>query len=223
VVLYFDPALGMTFPEDPLWSVNGSGSIDSEAGAATTLTAFLSPGSATVKVRVRDVSLPTTFSVIAPSQVVPIPLLTQNISLGTENPAGTQMGADTLYWVSILPSTVSFGNVSFRESPDPASINVTWPNGTNQTIPFQRTSFNYPCGAQAKPDNQKVGLYPKANLFTGTAFAGCSFSDTWNYQYLNQAGQWANFCPITATITFISSGQCQVTYLGVPGSSQGPY
>ena len=131
-----------------------------------------------------------------------------------------------LRWVAGQRRFEVAGSRGEAPAPNAMETNMTFSRTdpfTNQTIPFERTSFSYPCGAQARPATQTAKFFPRSYLFNGTESVGCSFSDTWNYQYLNQTGQWTSFCPITATITFKSSGECQVTYLGLPGSSQGPY
>ncbi len=224
VAIYFDPDLTMTFPETPFWTVLGAGSVSPETGSGTTLTASLSPGAATVKVQVRDVSIPTTFSVIAPSSLTVISH--EDSPQEDEDPNGTQMGAGTYYTDEIEPTIVSFYNVSFRENPTP-SMTLTWPNGTNSTLVFDESTnaWGVTCGNDTVQDLIRMPLVTTSHIFNGTNYVDFSFSrPPWADQYEDNNGNWVGFFTLTASFEFRGGDKkCRVIYCGVPGGWQGPY
>jgi hypothetical protein len=122
----------------------------------------------------------------------------------------------------IGPTNVSFGNINFRENIPP--FNVTWPNGTNWTFNVHSTSsLSLSCGGLV-PDDIKVNNIPISWISNGTSYVDFSFSDTWTDQYQDDSGNWVDYSTLTASYTFQASDKkCHVTYLGIPGSSQGPY
>jgi len=107
-------------PGSTVWSVSGGGSL-----SGTTFTANMSPGAAIVTAQVGSVSIPTPLKIVAPDGIA----VTVKTDIGLGAPGTTTIGANTLYNVKILPTSVSFVNVSMRENISPAVTN-TWPNGS---------------------------------------------------------------------------------------------
>jgi hypothetical protein len=211
------------------WSLNGGGSINSTNGSATLFTASHSPSTSTIHAKIGSADLSLTFHVIAPSSVTVLSSVDWPPRTGNTN--GTLMGAETDYLDAIGPTNVSFDNVLFRENPEPSSIAVTWPNGTNTTIHFNRTTsgWNIACGQFTVGDQitspaVPSPLIPTSYLFNGTANVDFSFGNSWTYQYMNEAGAWVDFYTLTYEVEYHGSNkQCHVIYLGKPGGWQGPY
>jgi len=211
-------------PDNTVWSVTGGGTLSVTNGSSTVYTAPLSPTTATIYATVETAQLTVTFNVIPPSSITVASQV--DWPPATSDPAGTKMGAETDYLNILGPTNVSFYNVSFRENPQPASINVTWPNGTNMVISFNRTtnSWRLPCGDYTVGDQILMPLVSTSYLFDGTNYMGFSFSNLWTYQYLNQSGIWTDFYTLDAKFEFRGSDkECQVIYLSKPGGWQGPY
>jgi len=218
VVFYFDPDLVMTFPESPYWYVLGAGTVNSDSGSSTTFSASMSPGSATVMVHVRDVDLPTSLGVIPPSGIS----VTFNRDLGLGTPGTNQIGASTLYWVKVLPDTVSFNNARLQENISPAVTN-TWPNHSKFYI---LDTFAWGFGGicmPAVPDTIAEPLRPISKLYNGTNYQSFSYSLNYHIEYQNQNGDWIPFVPVQTTTQFNADGSCQEIYQGVPGRPQGPW
>jgi hypothetical protein len=219
VDVYLDPPLQMTFPENPWWTVSGQGTISPIDGSDTTLTAKLSPGSATVTLHVRDVSMPTTFSVIAPDGIAAI----DKNDLGLNLPRGRDhIGASTLFRTQPLPTTVSFGNISIREVVQPTSR--TWPDGEQTfTEAYSKTNTGLGC-ITVFEDTIEDGPLEIYRLSDGTGFQPKSFTQTKDEQYLNESGEWVHFTTTQTTVTFRASDQaCQETFQGLSGIWQGPW
>jgi hypothetical protein len=220
VAIYLDPALNMTFPETPFWTALGAGSVSSETSSGTTLTASLSPGAATVKVQVRDVSIPITFSVIAPSGMSVT--FNKDLPLGTPGPPNNQIGASSLFNVQIVPTSVSFVNVPMRENISPAVTN-TWPNRRKfyvlQTNDWGFAGYCLP----SFPDTISELLHPISYLYNGTNYESFSYTLNYHNEYQNQSGHWIPFVSVQTTTIYQTNGSCQEIYQGVPGGSQGPW
>ena len=219
VDIYLDPPLQMTFPENPWWTVSGQGTISPTDGSGTTLTAKLSPGSATVTVHVRDVSIPTTFSVIAPSgiQVVDHYDNAQGWGNGT-----SEIGADTKYLLNILPTSVNFVNVSFREN-IPAHV-IVWPDLSSNSWDAAFVYYGPSQCGYVYTDEIKDGLYSKYKLFNGSSFVDFSFSLGWHDEYKDDSGSWIPFASKSSFTQFKGSTLTgQETYQGVSGNQIGPF
>jgi hypothetical protein len=209
----------MTFPENPWWSVSGQGSVSPLEGASTTLTAYMSPGIATVTLNVRDVSIPTYFNVIPPAEIHP----TAEVDIYLPLPSGNaEIGASTQFKYIVLPASANFGNVDFQENV-PAGSRL-WPDGETTYISPQINE--YPplgCGS-VYTDLISDGPYPITRLIgPGGVMSGISFTQTKAEQYKNQSGQWTTFGNTETITTFHSDRSCLEQYQGMSGSSQGPW
>lgn len=205
------------------WSVTGGGKLSLTNGSSTTFTAGFAPAISTVHAKFKDQELTQAVSVIAPSSITVVGLT--NLPQGTENTNGTLMGAETDYSIVIGLTNVSFQNAPIRENPNPASMTVAWPNGTNATIYFSRSTNAYylPCGG-LKVDQITSVVVPTSYLFNGTNYVDFSYTSTWTDQYKNESGNWVDYFTKTAKYEFRASDKkCRITYLGVPGNWQGPY
>jgi hypothetical protein len=209
-------------PAGTTWSVSGGGTVSPTNGSSTTFTAGLSPTTATVHAQIDGAELTQDFSVIAPSSITVIGYT--NLPPGTEDPNGTMMGAQTIYSDIIGPTNVSFENVSFRENvPAPS---MTWPNGSNTTdnVKFTVIPIHVTCGGDVLDKVKIDNNVPISYIFDGTNYVDFSFANTWTDQYLNDAGVWTDYYTLSATFEFRGSDKkSRVTYLGIPGSWQGPY
>jgi hypothetical protein len=203
------------------WSVTGGGSISPTNGNNATFTAPKTPGTSTVHAKIGGKELTQDFKVIAPSSITVVGLT--NSPLGTEVTNGTTMGAQTIYSTIIGPTNVSFQYTQFREFIPPVS--VTWPNGTNTTFKINSTTtpFSLSCGG-SQPDEIMISPQLISNLFNGTNYVDFSFTSTWTDQYQDNSGNWVDYYTLNAKYEFRASDKkCRITYLGVPGSWQGPY
>jgi len=207
-------------PENTQWSVLGGGTISPTNGSSTIFTAPKSPETSTVHAKIGGQELTQDFGVVAPSSITVITNL--DTPLGTAVTNGTAMGAETHFSIVIGSTNVSFNNVSFRESLP--TLNVTWPNGTNASIYISNTNIiSINCNHKAADDIED-GPYATGLLFNGTNYVNFSYTYTWSYQYLNEAGVWTNFAtPSTTTEYNGGNKQCRETYQGVHGGWQGPY
>ena len=119
---------------------------------------------------------------------------------------------------------VSFENAFFRENvPAP---NINWPNGSNTTanVNFTTRPFHLSCGGYQPDQIQITNNVPISYIFNGTNYVDFPFPNTWTDQYQDDSGAWVDYFTLTATFEFRGSDKkCRVTYLGVPGSWQGPY
>jgi hypothetical protein len=226
VAVYLDPPVGMTFPETPFWYVLGDGTINLNTGSSTMLTANLSPGSATVKVNVRDVTLSTSFGIVAPSGIGNVSVY-RDLGLGeaaTNLNDAKGIGAKTEYWFDVLPTNVSFAHVSFRENL-PTTPTFTWPCGTNTYLnsDFWYFGGNGAC-AYATSDTIQGGIFPIKWLFDGTNFTNFAYTTTWTNEYLNSYSNYVPFATMQATYHFYgTTKQSQTVYQGVTGGLQGPW
>ncbi len=212
-------------PDGTTWTVSGAGSISPTNGNGTKFTASLNPGSATVTAQIDNVTTQTTFSVVAPDSIS-IQSSVDNPPNKNQNPNGTQMGAETDYVDIIGPTNVSFNNVLFRENPNPASVNITWPNNSNWVVAFHRSGWQMGCGQITFKDSidSPGPLFATSFIYNGTSYTNFSFGNSWTDQYQNQAGIWTDFFTLTYEVEYLgSTRQCRVIYLGQPGGWQGPY
>jgi hypothetical protein len=206
-------------PAGTIWSVSGQGSISSTTGSGTVLTAFMSPGSVTVTATIYNVSIQTTFSVVAPSGV--------QVADHYDNPQGwvsgtAEIGADTKYLLNILPTSVSFIKASMRENIPAHSL--TWPDGVTDNLPAQIVPVGPGDCGDVFTDEIRDGLVTKYNIFNGTSFVDFSFSFSWPDEYKNQSGDWIQFTTISTQTKFSGSNLTgQQTYQGVSGAPIGPF
>jgi hypothetical protein len=205
-------------PANTVWSVSGGGMLSSTNGSSVDFTAAMSPGSSTVTANNQSVSDSIEFTVVAPSGVSAV--VKTNFGLGV---LGTnQIGAYTQYWVSILPTNVSFVNVEMREN-IPAVTNV-WPNGETVIILAVTNGWGLAnfC-LEAVPDSIAEPLRPIGRIFNGTNFVDYAYTLSYGLEYKNGAGDWVRFADIETVTEFQASGVSRQNYQGVPGSWQGPW
>jgi hypothetical protein len=220
-------------PGDTVWTVSGNGYIGDAPGStritgdSVVFTASLSAGSATVTASIGGVVIPTALTIKVPDSVIVIGHT--DVPPTTENPSGTQMGAITDYAIVAGPTSVSFANVLFSEEQMP-DYDLNWPDGTVTHVShMENTSGSaVDCSnAFAKPRDEISSIKPvqsATHLRNGSSNADCSHTDTWHDRYKNDAGNWVNFCQMTATYKYFgSSFKCQITYQGVAGGLEGPY
>ena len=211
-------------PGGTTWSVSGKGRINSTNGAGTVFTASMSPGIATITATIGNATIQTTLTVIAPSSITIIGQY--DWPQETEDPNGTRMGAGTFYTNQIEPTTVSFYNTYFRESPTP-DTHITWPNGTNSTLVFNQSTnaWGVSCGNDTFTDGPRMPLVSTSLIYNGTNFVDYSIATPpWTYQYRDENWNWVDFYTLTLTIEFRGSDKkCRLIYCGVPGGWQGPY
>jgi hypothetical protein len=208
-------------PGETIWSVTGGGTVNPTNGSSTTFFAGFSPKASTVHAKYKGQELTQGFSVIAPSSITVVGYT--NSPPGKENTNGILMGAQTIYSTIIGPTNVSFENAKLRENTQP--FNVTWPNSTNWTYVVNSTTnpFSPPCGGFV-PDDIQANNVPITWLFNGTNYIDFSFSNSWTDQYQDDSGNWVDYFSLNAKYEFRASDKkCRVTYLGMPGSWQGPY
>ncbi len=214
-------------PNNTIWSLSGDGTISGTNGPGIDYTAPLHKTSATVYATVGTAEpLPVPFSIIPPSSITVNSFVDHPEFFGTQNPSGTQMGAQTVFTSTINPTSVSFNNVTFRENPEPSSMDVTWPDRTLMTIHFQRNTngWKMDCGQDQIDDGiQTPGLNP-SSLLTGAISDIFSFENSWTIQYQSDAGAWIDFSTRSRKCEYKASNrQAHLIYCSKPGGWQGPY
>jgi hypothetical protein len=208
----------MTPPETPTWTCSG-GSLTLTQGTYTSLIAYLSPGSATVNVLVRDVTLNVPFDIIAPSNIQVV--TNQDNTLGWQSGAN-EVGANTKYLLNILPTTVSFNNVSFRENLP--AYTIAWPDKITNTIASSVVSFGYGGSCSGVDTDLISDIVSKSDIYDGTIYENFSVPYSWPDQYLNQSGNWTTFVIINTLTEFNGANlTARQTYQGVPGGWEGPW
>ncbi len=202
------------------WSVVGGGSISSATGVSTVFTASKSPTSSTVKATMGTYNNTLLFTVIAPTGF--------DVSIQSSPGLGTlgnnQIGQRTLYNVEVVPASVSFYSVEFREFF--TNTTWTWPNGLVSNfgpapIPW---SVNY---RNLTYDDISDGPFPKNRIYDQEQASYVNFSYTiiWKEQYKNEAGAWVDFFTGETTVTEYegSTLKCRTTNRSIPGLWQGPW
>jgi hypothetical protein len=208
-------------PDNTVWTVSGAGTLGGASGPRTILTASLSPGKATVTATVNSISISITFSVIAPSGI-------GNVSDYVDSPFNvpgvSEIGARTYFQFSIMPTNVSFANITVQEVIPQTPIH-TWPSG-HTSFGAAQTNVIPVGGGCAFWGYDKIadGTYPISWLFNGTSYADFSYSASWTDEYFNGSGTGVPFATVTTTINYRGSDQAaKQTYQNVSGQWQGPY
>jgi hypothetical protein len=213
-------------PDGATWIDSNGFTTTTNSGSATTLTASESPVGATVTATIDNVNTQWAFNVIAPSGVEVTGWTDLGFAGYTEGgiPGSDWIGAQSEFYLQVLPDSVSFSNMTARECVPPYSFN--WPDGETTLSNGQTNQLPVPgC------DNQLTDTVgPKAPLpiyrlepTNGTGYVGKSFPQTWKWQYQNQDQQWMDCATISLTETYNPDAQAQETYQGQPGSWQGPW
>jgi len=165
-----------------------------------------------------------TFSVLRPSGVQ---VFTHQDVWTSDPQPWSWAGADTVFFLQIEPTDVSFCNIYIREHILAATY-PNWPNGN------PNTSGTY-ISAPVKPEADNTGLGDKmgdcVNLtyfWNGTNYTNYSWTlegnSIWWYEYLDRNGGYSQFAYPTDTASFTASTETlREVYSGVAGSAQGPF
>lgn len=200
------------------WSVTGGGSISLINGPFTVFTASKSPTTSIVKAKLGTTEKTVTFNVIPPSGIGNVSVYT-NLGLGSLGTNG--IGAATGFWFDILPTSVSFVNVQFRENL-PTNYWV-WPSGKTTTLSHKFVGIPLLCG-ERNSDLIQDGNFPIEWLHNGMGYQDFSYRNTWTNEYLNEVGSWVPFSTLETTTEYRGADQkARETYQGVSGSWQGPW
>ncbi len=209
-------------PANTAWSVSGGGSLSTNNGSGTTFTASSSPGGSTVFAQVATAQpLSVPLNVIAPSGVAG--QVRTNNGVGTNGPPNKQIGASTTFTAIILPTTVSFLNITNYEVVNP--FTVTWPDNTVTNITPRVGGLNDlgGCG-DALIDTITDGPFPTNCLFNGTNYQDFSYTMTYEYRYENADDYLIKWATLTVVTAYKGSTlQCSETWQGISGSWQGPW
>jgi len=129
VDIYFDPPLGMSFPEEPLWWASAGG-LERElsptllgfSGSAVKFTAPSNAATANVCVIVRDITLDKTFTVLEPSGVDHADIKTNSLGAYLRDYYGINAAGVGMYLRPYLgPTDVSFYRLTCMEVGEDAS------------------------------------------------------------------------------------------------------
>jgi len=223
------------------WYTEVGGSVYPLQGPSTVFTAPYSVGGTTccVQAAVHDshekaddphIVVQTCFNVVVPTGVTPT--FKEDSALGVKGPPKNKVGARTIFYSQILPATVSFRWVSFREN-----ITYQWewfPDGVTKNElerrikPFQ--VFATTVGGTLIPNVQEdlcnSGLYPISVLDDGTGYQPASYEWDVRLEFNNGSG-WTQFCVEVHTEDYDGGDQsCQVGVRGTGsdyGTWQGPW
>jgi len=207
-------------PSETVWTVSGNGHLSATNGSSTVLTASHTPGTNTVTAIVSNVTLPTTFTVLAPNGVT----ATVDTEVGFGPPGTNSMGAFTRFVVQIQPTTASFNNNTFREKFN--ALSITWPDGSTQQVAAATTASAPPVGCDGRHiDDIWDGPVAPRHIYNGTAYLDFSYTITWTNQYLDESGtNWVDYTGMSTTTSYRGSDKaCHETYQGVSGAWQGPW
>jgi len=215
------------------WSC-GSGTVNPTTGPTTTYTA---PESATDTSD--TVTMTADDSPLGDDTAIPVGLAfaikiptghaatkDSDSPLADAGPPDVNIGSRTYWWPQVLPTTVSFKNVSFREN-IPLQTSV-WPNGDTETWPAQQYPWsvaprNGAPNVWTVTDVRSSGKYPKGKLWNGTAHV--NHLDVWSIPWEFKAnGNWIYFTdpPMKEQYTGATL-KTKITFDTTWGSEQGPY
>ncbi len=199
------------------WSANGQGSVNPPSGVQTVLTASKTPGACTVKAKKQNGSECTlTFDVIAPNAIrYGVDFANAGGYPLIAGPPDNRIGNGRTFLVTILPTTVSFMNVDFRESA--AAQNFVWPRpGSVGLFPAEFGEFHVNA-ANEQTDRVSIADAPIENLNDGTGNVDFTATQKIPLDYKNAAGQWINFVAGDNNrhlFIFAPSGTCKVKCIG---------
>lgn len=172
------------------WTVAGGGSVAPAAGNSTTFTASKSPSKSTVKATVGAKHLSIDFEVIAPNGITS--KVSSNAGMGTPGPPNNQIGFKTLFDCLVLPATVSFNRVEFRENIPKDSWK--WPDGTAESNGPKIEPWNV--GEDNKTtDSVSSGPRSIARLWDGKKNVDLSFTIRVPEDYKDETGSWVPWLP----------------------------
>lgn len=202
------------------WSVTGGGSVSPVTGTSTIFTASKSPSTPSVQATVGSNTFTKSFTVVAPASITSA--VKSDPGLGTLGPPNNQIGAYTIYDITVNPTDVSFYGVRVRENIPRHTW--TWPNGAAGGIAAQTPAWSTNFKNKTI-DNIKSGPYPLNRIHNGTNFINFNYIVTWKEQYQNQARAWVVFVNRESTNTEYRGAdqKARQTHMGSPGAWQGPW
>lgn len=214
VTLSTNPSMSVT------WSVTGGGSVMPTTASSTMFTASHSPSTSTVQATIGSPACTKVFTVIAPSSITSTKKT--DVGHGTAGPPNNQIGAYTIYDITVNPKTVSFTWAELRENIP--SHSWTWPNGAAGGISAQTVEWNVGY-ANDTTDDISSGPYPIGRIHNGTDFVNFDYEAEWKEEYKNEAGTWTEFVAKEDRLTEYrgSDQKCRQTHMGAPGGWQGPW
>ena len=209
------------------WSVSGAGTLSTTTGFSTRLTAHQSPGTAVVEAVVKDsqtkynesVTKTKSFSIIAPNGETAT--VKQNTGLGLAL-GNNQIGSETIFAVTVQPTTVSFYRASLRENIP--NINFTWPDGTADT--FTARILPIPQDMANQYDDQfGYGPDPIGRIRQGAAFVNFTINIPVPREYRNQSGLWVVYTTVPSKSEYRGADQKSRQHFNAAaiGSWQGPW
>lgn len=200
------------------WATD-AGSVDTGQGLSTILTAPFSPQTAQVSVTVSGVILYKTFNAVAPQSIVPLSMADNAYS----HSGGNLVGAVGLVYLQVLPSIVSFYNVSFRE--DIPLQSFTWPNGRNEYFGPDTVDWDV-YEDNTSYDVVETGLKSKGNLEPGIGQSPVNFAFSVGFPDKYQSdSNWVPFADpsysaqydgsnLKARISFTETGTVWTNWMG---------
>lgn len=212
-------------PSNTIWSLSGAGSISSRNGSGTTFTAPLSPTNSTVTAQVGPTSQAVPFGVIPPTGLTPT-LWYDVTNFGINGPPNNRIGAESWFNIQVLPTTVSFHYVTFREN-KPGDT-YTWPNGTNMyTLPDTNNVWWVDCDNTAQ-DDCVDGLYPISLLYANGHYNSFIEPCRVPLEYKNDSGDWVSWFPGRTNPCYYTgktqtSKQCYNGSSTAYGGQEGPW
>jgi hypothetical protein len=232
VTLWVDPATWSGPPGDSIgsitWSISGPGSISSSSGSSTVYTAASASAdySATITATIHDsdgicdaLTAPATMDVKTPSgcQIA----LLQNLPLGTAGPPNNLIGAQAQFLVRVLPTTVNFKAIDFRENiPGDSWI---WPSTNNSNRAAAVVAYNVQDVASTVNVVYDIATTQGWQI---AEIAGQAFShDIRVPQEYSTPGGWVLFYSETHKRIYKANGQAQIQEnpAGAISGLQGPY
>ena len=171
-----------------------------------------------------NIYLQVCFNVVVPAGSTPT--FKEDSALGVVGPPDNQVGACTIFYVQILPATVSFKRVTFRENiiyqwdwfPDLTTKNEL----TAQTPGF--SVWPQTVGGTLKPnvttDTCSSGLYPIDVLDDGSGYQDAEYDWDVALEFHNGTN-WTSFCVENHTEDYCALGPMCQTGIESTGSAYG--
>jgi hypothetical protein len=184
VYISTDPAISVT------WSVTGGGNVSPVSGTSTTFTSPKTPTTCTVHASIGNTSSTKSFSVLARSGI--------SVTLGSDSPLGdagppnNYIGARSLFDCTVLPTTVSFFYLSFRENIPGDSW--TWPDSSAGSRGAEIVPWGVGCDNKTT-DTVNSTLFGIGRIFNGSSYVDFGYSIRVPEEYQNGSGSWVSWLP----------------------------
>lgn len=172
------------------WEASGGGFVWPGSGASTTFVAPQSPATPTVHAKLGTADCTQGFTVIAPNGMTSV--LTSDNPLGVAGPPNNQIGARSVFTCTVLPTTVSFYNASFRENISRQTWN--WPDTTQGVRDAAIVPWT-PAMDNTIPDTVSSGLNPIGRIWDGQSYVDFNINILVPEEYENEAGGWTSWLP----------------------------